>query len=50
MKYALTKARMPYVVLKPTKPNTHNNNILHGGSWDDKKKKTFKGLKNENNV
>ena len=39
---------MPYVVLKPTKPNTHNNNILHGGSRDDKK--TFKGLKNENNI
>ena len=28
--------------------NPHNNNILHGGSQDDKKK-TFKGLKNENN-
>ena len=32
--------------------NTHNNNILYGGSRDDKKKnlKTFKGLKNENNI
>ena len=58
-KYALTKARTPYVILKPIGPtNTHNNNILHGGSRDDKKrhlkvKKTktpFKGLKNENNI
>ena len=29
--------------------NTHNNNILHGGSRMNKKK-TFKGLKNENKI
>ena len=29
--------------------NTHNNNILRGGSRGDEKK-IFKGLKNENNV
>ena len=26
---------------------THSNNILYGGSWDEK---IFKGLKNENNI
>ena len=29
--------------------NTHNNNILHGGSRDDKKK-IFKGLKKEKDI
>ena len=29
--------------------NTHNN-ILHGGSQDDKKEQTFKGFKNENSI
>ena len=33
-KEALTKARTSYAVLT----NTHNNNVLHGGSLDDKKR------------
>ena len=40
-KDALTKSRTSYVVLNLLKPtehtNTHNNNILHGGSRDEKK-------------